>query len=68
MVCRGSNAKCSSPNSLRRPASSELAARWGVSMNTLLSRKRYAVLALRDELQEVYDEWLNELSDFAARK
>jgi RNA polymerase sigma factor (sigma-70 family) len=38
----------------------ELAARWGVSMNTLLSRKRYAVLALRDELQEVYDEWLSD--------
>src|SRR5207248_8161305 len=26
----------------------ELSARWGVSVNTLLSRKRYAVLALRD--------------------
>jgi RNA polymerase sigma factor (sigma-70 family) len=38
----------------------ELAERWGVSVNTLLSRKRYAVLALRDQLQETYDEWLNQ--------
>lgn len=36
----------------------ELAERWGVSVNTLLSRKRYAVLGLRGRLQEVYDEWL----------
>jgi RNA polymerase sigma factor (sigma-70 family) len=35
----------------------ELAERTGVSMNTLLSRKRYAVLALRERLQEAYDEW-----------
>jgi RNA polymerase sigma factor (sigma-70 family) len=27
----------------------------GVSMNTLLSRKRYAVLRLRERLQEIYD-------------
>jgi RNA polymerase sigma factor (sigma-70 family) len=38
----------------------ELSARWGVSVNTLLSRKRYAVLALRDQLQDAYDEWLSE--------
>ena len=38
----------------------ELSARWGVSVNTLLSRKRYAVLALREQLQEAYDEWLSE--------
>jgi len=36
-----------------------LAARWGVSVNTLLSRKRYAVLALREQLQEAYDEWFD---------
>ena len=36
----------------------ELAQRWGVSVNTLLSRKRYAVLSLRARLQEAYDEWL----------
>ena len=38
----------------------ELSARWGVSVNTLLSRKRYAILALREQLQEAYDEWLND--------
>lgn len=38
----------------------ELSERWGVSINTLLSRKRYAVLALREQLQEAYDEWLGE--------
>ena len=31
----------------------------GESVNTLLSRKRYAILALREQLQEAYDEWLN---------
>jgi RNA polymerase sigma factor (sigma-70 family) len=35
----------------------ELAAESGVSMNTLLSRKRYAVLHLRKRLQSVYDEF-----------
>ena len=34
----------------------ELAAESGVSVNTLLSRKRYAVLHLRRRLQGVYDE------------
>jgi len=34
----------------------EIATLTGQSMNTLLSRKRYAVLALREYLQEVYDE------------
>ena len=34
----------------------ELAAESGVSINTLLSRKRYAVLYLRQRLQSVYDE------------
>ena len=38
----------------------ELSARWGVSVNTLLSRKRYAILALREQLQGAYDEWLND--------
>ena len=38
----------------------ELSERWGVGVNTLLSRKRYAVLALREQLQDAYDEWLNE--------
>jgi RNA polymerase sigma factor (sigma-70 family) len=35
----------------------ELAAETGVSMNTLLSRKRYAVLHLRERLQSIYDEF-----------
>jgi RNA polymerase sigma factor (sigma-70 family) len=34
----------------------ELAAESGVSVNTLLSRKRYAVLHLRQRLQTIYDE------------
>jgi RNA polymerase sigma factor (sigma-70 family) len=34
----------------------ELAAEQGVSINTLLSRKRYAILALRKRLQKLYDE------------
>ena len=36
----------------------ELSARWGVGINTLLSRKRYAVLRLRERLRETYAEWL----------
>ncbi len=35
----------------------EMAAETGVSVNTLLSRKRYAVLHLRDRLQSIYDEF-----------
>ncbi len=35
----------------------EIAADTGVSVNTLLSRKRYAVLHLRERLQSVYDEF-----------
>jgi RNA polymerase sigma factor (sigma-70 family) len=34
----------------------EMAAETGVSVNTLLSRKRYAVLHLRARLQSIYDE------------
>jgi len=34
----------------------EIAAETGVSVNTLLSRKRYAVLHLRERLQTIYDE------------
>jgi len=36
----------------------ELSTRWGVSINTLLSRKRYAVLRLRQRLGAAYEEWL----------
>jgi RNA polymerase sigma factor (sigma-70 family) len=35
----------------------ELAAQSGISVNTLLSRKRYAVLHLRQRLQAIYDEF-----------
>jgi len=35
----------------------EIAEKSGVSVNTLLSRKRYAVLHLRERLQRVYDEF-----------
>src|SRR5271167_1407705 len=34
----------------------ELSAKSGVSVNTLLSRKRYAVLHLRERLQNIHDE------------
>jgi len=37
----------------------ELAAQSGVSLNTLLSRKRYAVLHLRQSLQAAYDEFVD---------
>ena len=35
----------------------EMAAESGVNINTLLSRKRYAVLHLRERLQGIYDEY-----------
>jgi RNA polymerase sigma factor (sigma-70 family) len=35
----------------------EMAAETGVGVNTLLSRKRYAVLHLRERLQSIYDEF-----------
>jgi RNA polymerase sigma factor (sigma-70 family) len=35
----------------------ELSAETGVNVNTLLSRKRYAVLHLRERLQTIYDEF-----------
>ena len=35
----------------------QMAAESGVSVNTLLSRKRYAVLHLRERLQRIYDEF-----------
>jgi len=35
----------------------ELSSESGVNVNTLLSRKRYAVLHLRERLQDIYDEF-----------
>jgi RNA polymerase sigma factor (sigma-70 family) len=37
----------------------EIAAQTGLPVNTLISRKRYAVLFLRERLQLIYDELLN---------
>lgn len=37
----------------------EMAAETGVSVNTLLSRKRYAVRHLRERLQSIYDDFTN---------
>jgi RNA polymerase sigma factor (sigma-70 family) len=37
----------------------ELATETGLSLNTLLSRKRYAVLHLRDRLQGIYQEFMS---------
>jgi len=36
----------------------EIAARTGVGVNTLLSRKHYAVIQLRQRLQAIYDEFM----------
>src|SRR5277367_3268894 len=36
----------------------EMSAETGISVNTLLSRKRYAVLHLRERLQSIYDEFM----------
>jgi RNA polymerase sigma factor (sigma-70 family) len=41
----------------------EMAAETGVSVNTLLSRKRYAVLHLREHLQGIYDEFNESMRD-----
>ena len=38
----------------------EMAAEWNVPVNTLLSRKRYAVLHLRERLRDLYDDFLDE--------
>jgi RNA polymerase sigma factor (sigma-70 family) len=38
----------------------EMAADTGISMSTLLSRKRYAILHLRERLQNIYDEFVKE--------
>ena len=38
----------------------ELSARWSIGVNTLLSRKRYAVLRLRARLKEAHEEWLQD--------
>src|SRR6266436_5212565 len=42
---------------LEGQSSKEIPAETGVSVNTLLSRKRYAVLHLRERLQSIHDEF-----------
>jgi len=37
----------------------ELSAESGVNVNTLLSRKRYALMHLRERLQSIYNEFMN---------
>ena len=44
---------------LENKSFNEIAEQTGVSVNTLLSRKRYAVLHLREKLQGLYDEFFN---------
>jgi RNA polymerase sigma factor (sigma-70 family) len=44
-------------NELEGKSFKELAAETGVGVNTLLSRKRYAVLHLRERLQSIYQEF-----------
>jgi RNA polymerase sigma factor (sigma-70 family) len=44
-------------NELEGRSFKEIAAETGEPINTLLSRKRYAILALREKLQDLYDEF-----------
>jgi RNA polymerase sigma factor (sigma-70 family) len=41
----------------------EISARSGVSVNTLISRKHYAVLHLRRRLRDIYEEFVKEGED-----
>jgi RNA polymerase sigma factor (sigma-70 family) len=43
-------------NEMEEKGFREISEETGVSINTLLSRKRYAILALRKKLQKLYDE------------
>lgn len=43
-------------NEIEEQSFREIAERTGISINTLLSRKRYAILALRHRLQRFYDD------------
>lgn len=48
-------------NELEEQGFREIAETTGVSINTLLSRKRYAILALRKRLQKFYDDLMNDV-------
>lgn len=43
-------------NEMEERSFRDIAEKTGISINTLLSRKRYAILALRKRLQKLYDE------------
>jgi DNA-directed RNA polymerase specialized sigma24 family protein len=43
-------------NEIEERSFKELAEESGIPLNTLLSRKRYAVLFLRERLRELYDD------------
>jgi len=47
-------------NEIEERSFRELAEEEGVSINTLLSRKRYAIMSLRKRLQQFYDDVLND--------
>lgn len=47
-------------NEIEEKSFRELAEEEGVSINTLLSRKRYAIMALRKRLQSFYDDLMND--------
>ncbi|HEY5690595.1 MAG TPA: sigma factor-like helix-turn-helix DNA-binding protein, partial [Cyclobacteriaceae bacterium] len=47
-------------NEIEEKSFRELAEEEGVSINTLLSRKRYAILSLRKRLQQFYDDFLDD--------
>jgi RNA polymerase sigma factor (sigma-70 family) len=47
-------------NEIQGRSFKELAAETGLSVNTLLSRKHYAVLHLRQRLQAIYDEFIQQ--------
>jgi len=47
-------------NEIEEKSFREISASSGVSINTLLSRKRYAIIALRKRLQKFYDEILSD--------
>lgn len=47
-------------NEMEERSFREIAEESGVSINTLLSRKRYAIIALRKRLQRFYDDFISE--------
>ena len=54
--CPRSSGACSSAHEIEGRSFKQMAAETGTNVNTLLSRKRYAVLHLRERLQRAFDE------------